>query len=611
MKKILVFILVLMMVFPVQAFAYSSPEEPSKKIGDINGMFEISVKTESKWINAGNLEFGKFQETKEIDLCEYLNGDNPPIKITQKGGGAAYLDAVLLDYAAPVKANNSEGKILNKLAAEDLDITPVDAGIILEFSSKSGEGILSVTGRIENEVISQEPLQFPIANNYKQKNQIADFYNYTLNSNIGKITVDSVLDEVENMGTFAKEYQVPGSGHPAGDTYFWVMNDDENLYVTIDFTPDNTYDGDKDYAKVYVNSDEGIKEFKVSVPETKWGSAGFTYTDKVVYEHKVYEFIIPFSEIGNTADELELAFVVYGTAALPMIYCMEPDLAYDPINKLYLSVYQRGEKSGGDWYHNMKIYGSLVDADGNETYEFLISDGEENTAPSVAYDSNNQTFLVVWSSRLETSESYEYRIDGRTVTVEPDNSVILGNEFTIKSTTDGDVNAPHLAFDSNAEMFLVVWENYAQIDSGDGYIENRSIDGQFVKLIESGDEFNSQLVGSALSISDTDYIKELNPSVCYDYYHDCFLAVWERNDEVTSIRARVIKSTAPFMPSGEIGVHVENFVDTPELPHPAAPEADVYYSPSLRSQILKPLIMRNTPKYSTEQFVRNPSPSSI
>jgi len=42
-----------------------------------------------------------------------------------------------------------------------------------------------------------------------------------------------------------------------------------------------------------------LREFKVSVPETQWGNATFTYTDKVSYQHKVYDLAIPLKEIGH------------------------------------------------------------------------------------------------------------------------------------------------------------------------------------------------------------------------------------------------------------------------------------------------------------------------
>lgn len=155
MKKVLVFILIFMMVVPVQAFAEIPPEEPPKKDLGINGTFEISVKTDDQWIKAGDLGFSKFQETKEIDLGGYIKGDDVLIKITQDGGGASYLDAVFLDGMQAVKANDSDGKVLNKLSKEDLDVTPVEDGITLEFRVSGGKGILSFTGRIEPEEISK------------------------------------------------------------------------------------------------------------------------------------------------------------------------------------------------------------------------------------------------------------------------------------------------------------------------------------------------------------------------------------------------------------------------------------------------------------------------
>ena len=63
-----------MLVVPVQAFADILPEELPET--DINGVFEISTKIDNQWITAGNLGFGKFQESKEINLGEYLKGND-------------------------------------------------------------------------------------------------------------------------------------------------------------------------------------------------------------------------------------------------------------------------------------------------------------------------------------------------------------------------------------------------------------------------------------------------------------------------------------------------------------------------------------------------------
>ena len=405
-----------------------------------------------------------------------------------------------------------------------MDITPVEDGIILEFEAYGGKGILNVTGRIENEIISKEPLQFPIANNYKHKNQINDFYSYKINTNYGKITVDGVLDEVDNFEIFTQEYQVPGSGHPAGDTYFWVMNDDENLYVTMDFTPDNTYDGDKDYAKVYVKNDEGIKEFKVSVPETTYGNAGFIYTDKVAYEHKVYEFAIPLSEIGDITDELELAFVGYGTASLPDV-CL-PRLAYDSDNGVYLSVYQKRNPDVGLY----QIFGQFVyrNDSGTETVckEFLISEVDANPEfPDVAYDIKNEKFLVVW-------EESHNKIKGSVIEVtnfEKDKGInavsYTVNEVKTIYGTPGNVEHPAIAYDSDNGKFLIVCEN-----RGD---EDENLNGIMGIIVDISIQIEN--VFSIHKSSDASF-----PAVCYSDINS-FLVVWI--DATTTIQGRAITIT--------------------------------------------------------------------
>jgi len=47
-----------------------------------------------------------------------------------------------------------------------------------------------------------------------------------------------------NKNPFSRNLQ-NGSGHPSSYTYGWVTNDDKALHVKLEFTPDNTMDGDK------------------------------------------------------------------------------------------------------------------------------------------------------------------------------------------------------------------------------------------------------------------------------------------------------------------------------------------------------------------------------
>jgi hypothetical protein len=291
-----------------------------------NGEYLVFIQVSGRWVEAGSLPFDRFLRERTLDLGAFMpDGEGTlRVRLAQKGGGAAHIDSAFLGGSPPVAAAAAgEGSgALNKLSRTDWDVISVgETGIELDFPAGAGSAVLKVTARIEGLVISRLPFQFPAANRSREINDKAAFYTYRLNSQRGGLDVDGSLAEVASKEPFFKEYCLPGSGHPPGFTWGWVWNDDENLYAAIDFTPDNTMDGDKDYAGVYVKTGAGVKEFRASVPETRWGSPAFTYTDRAAYQHKVYEFTIPLRELcagGSLPDgELQLAFSAYGTAAPP------------------------------------------------------------------------------------------------------------------------------------------------------------------------------------------------------------------------------------------------------------------------------------------------------
>lgn len=379
MKKGVIFLVLAMiftMIVPAQAMEQPQNTMPDITLldDDINGKYVVSVKSDDKWNEIGSLKFGKNQSKQTLDIESYLTGDNTLIKLSQDGGGAAYLDEILLDNAPAINVIDNTEKVLYKLSKEDLDITPVgEEGIVLEFSNKNSSGVLTIVGRIEKTVIGKEPFQFPRENTYNPIAEITEFYKYSLGSNYGNIVVDGEIDEISTMTPFKQEFCETGSGHPNGYAYFWLMNDNENLYVTLDATPDNTYDFDKDYAKVIINTEDEKKEFKVSVPETTWGSSGFTYTDKVEYEHKVYEFAIPFNEIGITDEEIDIAFAFYGTAYTNYLdldsyeYEVQVGSEFSPTVTLYYE---------GDENHDSEF----IDVTNYVTYKFL---GLTNNADNI------------------------------------------------------------------------------------------------------------------------------------------------------------------------------------------------------------------------------------
>jgi hypothetical protein len=313
-KKVLLIVLgaFLLTVPAIALGSYSSfsyPNVPALNESATNGVFHVYVERGQKWEDAGKLSFDRYFRPKTLDIARHVVGQSPvKIRLVKEGGGTAQIDSVLLNSSPALSASGMDAD-LKKLAKDDFDVVDASGkGVELEFHGTGAEAVLSLSARIEESVISKTPFQYPLENTYKEMGPDSKFYHYRM--------------EKGNNGTERKifqEYSVTGSGHPSGYTYGWARNDEKNLYVRIDFTPDDTMDGDKDYAKVYIRTEKGIREFKVSVPETKWGNASFIYTDKVAYQHKVYDFAIPLKEIGitnaNKPAELTLAFAAYGTAS--------------------------------------------------------------------------------------------------------------------------------------------------------------------------------------------------------------------------------------------------------------------------------------------------------
>jgi hypothetical protein len=127
----------------------------------------------------------------------------------------------------------------------------------------------------------------------------------------GGITVDGILDEA-NEPDFSVFWK-PDSPHPDGYTYGWLHSDGDYLYATIEVTADNTPD-EEDWGALYVIVDGEYKEFRISYDDNQWGSNGFQYTSSVLYEHRIYEFQIPLSEIYTSiGNEVQYGFGCYGT----------------------------------------------------------------------------------------------------------------------------------------------------------------------------------------------------------------------------------------------------------------------------------------------------------
>lgn len=103
--KILALILIaafMVTVFPAAAPAsyvtnyHAAGMQPLERMTP-NGEFAVFVQTKEGWTEAGKLTFDRFYRERTIDIGAYVAGTGQAqIRLVQKGGGAAHIDAVLL-----------------------------------------------------------------------------------------------------------------------------------------------------------------------------------------------------------------------------------------------------------------------------------------------------------------------------------------------------------------------------------------------------------------------------------------------------------------------------------------------------------------------------------
>lgn len=486
---------------PPLALGGSAPLQP-------NGDFVVSIERQGQWLEVGRLGADRFLREQRLDLSPWLkNAPKARVRIRQAGGGAAHLDAVLLGGRAPIASSSG---LLNKLRRRDNDLANAGGrGIELTFAA-FGDRFLDLSGRIESTVIGTEPLQFPMENTFKVPSLSSGFYSYRLDSSAPprqRFAGRAWLGEVERRQPFFEALSPTGSGHPTGYTYGWVSNDRRNLYVTIDFTPDNTYDGGKDYAKVYARGNGRVREFKVSVPEKRWGQAHFVYTDKAAYQHKVYDFAIPLSELPAAADSLDLCFAAYGTASATTPEGV--NLAYEPAQGRYLLVYSIRNGSSID------VLGRFVAVDGrNIGAPFVIAGNPvDDLRPIVACDTVNHRFLVAW---IKYGEGL--LIEARIL---DSDGAPLGSPFEIVTPSGGDmIVSMAVAFDDVNQRYLMAWSegDYSTLptaacvkgqlrDSNGGLVE---VDGAPDFDISPNCDHGTYYVG-----------------VAFDSQSELFMVVWE------------------------------------------------------------------------------------
>jgi hypothetical protein len=324
--SVFVALLVVAVAASVPVGATSTSQRPTFMTPfDPQGSFEVQALVNGFWQRVGELRYDRYIRERAITLpAAALSAPNVRIRLLQHGGGAAQIDRAVLGETPPSRvAGAAESDAVALAARRDNDV--LDAfgkRIEVTFPGGTRETFLRLAARVEPPVNEGDPFAFPPANQRTPLTAASAFYTYRPTATGSKPAWPTALDPSKAL--FA-EFCRPSTGHPDGMTYGWVTNDRDTLYAEVEFTSDNTRDGNKDFSSITVLQDGRLKEFRVSEDRTRWGFPTFAVTDRAAYHHKLYTFAIPFAELGARsaaeAAELKLAFNAYGTSA---VIWMEP-----------------------------------------------------------------------------------------------------------------------------------------------------------------------------------------------------------------------------------------------------------------------------------------------
>jgi LPXTG-site transpeptidase (sortase) family protein len=226
-----------------------------------------------------------------------------------------------------------------------------------------------------------------------------------------------------------------------------------------------------------------------------------------------------------------------------------PAVVYNSTADEYLVVWQGDERAGGqtEWeIYGQRIYGdrSLGDEVGNN--DFRISDmgpdgdgSYDAQAPSLAYNSTNNEYLVVWEGDDNTAPlvDNELEIFGQRLSatgVEVGNNDFRLSDMGTNGVTSQDAQSPDVAYNSTNNEYLVIWQG----DERAGGQTEWEIYGQRIYGDRtSGDEVgNNDFRLSDMGPDGNGSYDGIRPAVAYNSSSNEYLVAWEGDD-----------NTAPFV----------------------------------------------------------------
>ncbi len=319
------------------------------------------------------------------------------IRLEHRGGKFADIEYVALrvcgELIAPERAFYTESgeDILRDLIADDLNVALAHEKEI-ELRWKSGS------------VCNDETAALIVkANQYEKAVPFDTSYSgpameYTSGLTKGGLQLDGILSEEDNLGEALYVFPwVAGTGHPTGDTYVYMSEDEQYLYVGLDITMDNSNEFGQDWVEFNAHLLEDKKEsFKIDDYNDEYGLCGFGESDKVSYRHQMCEFKIPLEELPSENFAFSLRYYGTGGAATDYSDAIYPQSSFS-------GLFAVKKETAGDVFAAVRNIGGGINTD-------VSGNVNDDQVFGVSSNSNSDGVFIVYGEDDSGSASYDLKM---------------------------------------------------------------------------------------------------------------------------------------------------------------------------------------------------------
>jgi len=268
---------------------------------------------------------------------------------------------------------------------------------------------------------------------------------------------------------------------------------------------------------------------------TWWGDNDYNDYSQVDDEYEIFGQRLDTD--GNEVGHNDLRLSYMGSSYNSNYDAYNPAVAYNSTNNEFLVVWRGDDNTTPPLVDNeYEIFGKRVGTPEEIRISHMGGDALfDASRPAVAYNSQANEYLVVWSGDEETDwlVDGEFEIFGQRVNAAT--GELIFSDFRISDmdgrNADYDAYTPAVAYNSTDNQYLVVW-------SGDDTIgslvdEEFEIWGQRLQYTgaEAGDNFRISDMGPDGNANYGAY----NPAVAYNSTNNEFLVVWDGDDNTDSL----------------------------------------------------------------------------